>query len=77
MTHLKERKYLLGCWLRTLREKHGLSQEEFAAKIGLSLSDYRPIELGICRPAKFKTLERISQVFDVELDVLVAGLQVY
>ena len=77
MTPLKERRYLLGCWLQTLREKHGLSQEEFAAKIGLSFSDYRPIELGICRPAKFKTLERISQVFDVDMDVLMLGLQTY
>lgn len=77
MTQLKERKYLLGIWLRTLRHKHGLTQVEFASKIGLTVDDYHPIELGLCRPAKLKTFELISKNFDVEMDVLMLGLQTY
>ena len=77
MTQLKERKYLLGNWLRTLRLKHNLTQVEFASRIGLTADEYRPIELGLCRPAKLKTFELISQNFDVEMDVLMLGLQTY
>lgn len=77
MTQLKERKYLLGNWLRTLRLKHNLTMAEFASKIGLTVVEYRPIELGLCRPAKLKTFELISKNFDVEMDVLMLGLQTY
>ena len=77
MTQLKDRKYLLGIWLRTIRIRHDLTMAEFASKIGLTFDEYRPIELGLCRPAKLKTFELICKNFDIDMDLLMLGLQTY
>jgi len=48
--------------LKALRKKHGMTQEELAKKIGVSLSAVRHYENGRNLPSK-KTMEKICEIF--------------
>ena len=53
--------------IRILREEKQWSQEEFAAKLGLSVNGYRKIERGETR----LNIPRLQQLADVfEMDIL-------
>ncbi len=47
--------------LRELRKKTGLTQEQFAERIGISYKYYQQIELGNKRELRLSTLDRLAQ----------------
>jgi len=52
--------------LRELREKTGLTQEQFAERIGISYKYYQQIELGNKRELRLSTVDRLAKGLDVE-----------
>lgn len=58
--------------LRELRERHGLTQEQFAKIINKSKSSVNMYERGEREPS-FETAEAIADYFNVTLDSLVKG----
>ncbi|KAB8139072.1 helix-turn-helix transcriptional regulator [Gracilibacillus oryzae] len=55
--------------LSTLRKKHKHSRDDLASKLGVSYSTIAKYETGSREP-DFKTLEKISQIYDVTIDYL-------
>lgn len=60
MTELKQR-------LRQLREKHGLSQEEFAALSGFDYKFYQYVESPRKKQIWLETVDRIAAAYGMEL----------
>lgn len=60
---------MFGDRLKTLRNRKGLSQSEFAKQIGVSKSSVNMYERGEREP-NFETLEAIADYFNVDLDYL-------
>ncbi len=56
--------------LRTLRKRHGLSQQKLGEHIGLSQSFIKDLESGRKRP-NTRHLIKMSDLFGVSIDVLV------
>ncbi len=56
--------------LRTLRELNEFSQEEMAAKLGMSTNGYAKIERGV-RRLDIPKLEQIAEVFGMDLLALI------
>jgi transcriptional regulator with XRE-family HTH domain len=52
--------------LRELRKKTGLTQEQFAERIGLSYKYYQQIELGNKRELRLSTLDRLAKGLETE-----------
>ncbi|MFI8626366.1 helix-turn-helix domain-containing protein [Bacillus altitudinis] len=63
---------MLGDRLRSLREKHNLTQEQIAKKIGISRGTYAHYEINKLRP-DYETLIKITDIFNVSLDFLLTG----
>ncbi|KJF45767.1 MULTISPECIES: helix-turn-helix domain-containing protein [Bacillus] len=63
---------MLGDRLRSLREKHNLTQEQIAKKIGISRGTYAHYEINKRRP-DYETLIKITDIFNVSLDFLLTG----
>jgi transcriptional regulator with XRE-family HTH domain len=61
----------LGNKVRTLRKKHGYSQEDMLS-FGFSTRHWQQIEAG--RPITVSTLLRICEVFELPMAKLVRGL---
>ncbi|WP_144526170.1 helix-turn-helix domain-containing protein [Bacillus pumilus] len=61
---------MLGDRIRSLREKHNLTQEQIAKKIGISRGTYAHYEINKRRP-DYETLIKIAEIFDVSTDYLV------
>jgi len=61
----------LGCRVRDIRKRKGLSQEDMIS-FGFSARHWQQIEAG--RPITVKTLLRISAAFDLPLVRLIRGL---
>ncbi|MBQ3755124.1 MAG: helix-turn-helix transcriptional regulator [Clostridia bacterium] len=59
----------LGGKLKELRLNVGLTQEELAAKLGLSRVNYTRYENGKVRP-DYETLVKLADFYDVSLDEL-------
>ncbi|MBF0752115.1 MULTISPECIES: helix-turn-helix domain-containing protein [Pasteurellaceae] len=57
--------------IRQLREKHRLSQESMAEKLGMSVTGYAKIERGEVR-STLPRLEQISEVFEMDICELLA-----
>ena len=53
--------------LRQLREAHGLSQEAFAERSGISYKYYQAVEAGRKRELRLSTLERLAQAYGIEV----------
>lgn len=53
--------------LKNFRQKHDLTQQEMATKLGISKSYYIAIELGNANPS-FKVANAIHEVFKDEYD---------
>jgi len=62
MTTLKK----LGVRLRELRDKHGLTQEEFGAIAGFSQKHYQQIESGNKKQIWLETVERLAAAYGLE-----------
>ena len=62
MTTLKK----LGNRLKELREKHGLTQEEFGAISGFSQKHYQQIESGNKQQIWLETVERLAAAYGIE-----------
>jgi len=58
--------------LKSLRSHLSLTQEEFSAKIGIHRVTLAKLEKGIFKP-EFSTLEKICDVFKVNIGWLVSG----
>lgn len=56
--------------IKELRERHNLTQKEFADKVGLSVSTIRKYEKGKCIP-RTKNIIKIADAFGVSLESLV------
>lgn len=63
----------VGKRIRELRNKTGLSQEKFAAKIGMDRTYFASIELGK-RNVALKNIEKIANGLDVPLSDLFKGI---
>jgi transcriptional regulator with XRE-family HTH domain len=61
----------LGTKVRTLRKKHGYSQEDMLS-FGFSTRHWQQVEAG--RPITVTTLLRICEVFETSMAKLVRGL---
>ena len=53
--------------LRELREVHGLSQEAFAERSGISYKYYQAVEAGRKRELRLSTLERLARAYGIEV----------
>ncbi len=65
LTHLLAR-------LRQLREAHGLTQEAFAERSGISYKYYQAVEAGRKRELRLSTLERLARAYGLEVWQLLA-----
>lgn len=63
----------VGKRIRELRNKTGLSQEKFAAKIGMDRTYFASIELGK-RNVALKNIEKMANGLDVPLSDLFKGI---
>jgi transcriptional regulator with XRE-family HTH domain len=53
--------------LRQLRRIHGLTQEAFAERSGLSYKYYQAVEAGRKRQLRLSTLEKLAQAYGMEV----------
>jgi transcriptional regulator with XRE-family HTH domain len=58
--------------LKQLRLMHGLTQETFAEKAGLSYKYYQAVEAGRKRELRLSTLERLAAAYGLEVFQLLA-----
>ena len=58
--------------LRELREAHGLTQEAFAERSGISYKYYQAVETGRKRELRLSTLERLARAYRLEVWQLLA-----
>jgi len=58
--------------LRDLREAHGLTQEGFAERAGISYKYYQAVEAGRKRELRLSTLERLANAYGIEVWELLA-----
>ena len=66
---------IFGDRLKSLRNRKGLSQAEFAKQIGVSKSSVNMYERGDREP-NFETLEAIADYFNVDLDYLMGKSEI-
>ena len=66
---------MFGDRLKSLRNRKGLSQAEFAMQIGVSKSSVNMYERGEREP-NFETLETIADYFNVDLDYLMGKSEI-
>ena len=59
---------LTACRLRSLREKHGLSQQKVAEYLGISRTAYNKYESGAIRPTR--KLDKLAALFGVSADYI-------
>ncbi len=64
-----------GDRVRALREQAGLSQDEFAARIGMLRQNLSKIETGETRLPTKATQERIASGFDLDFDQFIARMR--
>jgi transcriptional regulator with XRE-family HTH domain len=53
--------------LRELRRRHGLSQEAFAERAGMSYKYYQAVEAGRKRNLRLSTLETLAAAYGLEV----------
>jgi transcriptional regulator with XRE-family HTH domain len=58
--------------LKQLRQVHGLTQEAFAEKAGISYKYYQAVEAGRKRELRLSTLERLASAYGLEVYQLLA-----
>ena len=68
-------KNMIGKYLRALRRRRGMSQQELALALGVSKQTISNWEVGRKVP-RMKTIEKIANVFGVSRNSILAGLPV-
>jgi len=58
--------------LKELRRVHGLTQEQFAEKAGMSYKYYQAVETGRKADLRLSTLERLAKAYGLEVCQLLA-----
>ena len=58
--------------LKRLRVKHGLTQEDFSERSGISYKYYQAVEGGRKRDLRLSTLERIAAAYGIGVHELLA-----
>jgi len=61
--------------LKRLRAKHGLTQEEFAERSGISYKYYQAVEGGRKRELRLSTLERIAAAYRIGVHELLSPVE--
>jgi transcriptional regulator with XRE-family HTH domain len=61
--------------LKELRKSHGLTQEEFSERSGISYKYYQAIEGGIQRDLRLSTWERLAKAYGIELWQLFSSVE--
>lgn len=60
----------IACNIKAIREFHGISQEQFAARAGVSRSLISLVEIGTVVPSR-DLIDRVVEHFDISFDKLV------
>lgn len=68
-------KNMIGKYLRDLRRRRGMSQQELALALGVSKQTISNWEVGSKVP-RMKTVEKIANIFGVSRNSILAGLPV-
>ena len=58
----------IGTKIRKLREAKNLSQNDLALELGISQTTLHNIEIGVPQKISFLLMDKISQIFDKDLD---------
>jgi transcriptional regulator with XRE-family HTH domain len=58
---------ILVARLLELRRRHGLSQEAFAERAGMSYKYYQAVEAGRKRQLRISTLEKLAAAYGIEV----------
>lgn len=53
--------------LKDLRKIHGVTQEQFAERTGISYKYYQAIETGVKKELRISTLERLADAYGIEV----------
>jgi transcriptional regulator with XRE-family HTH domain len=53
--------------LKELRKIHGLTQEQFSERTGISYKYYQAIETGAKKELRISTLERLAKAYGIEV----------
>ena len=68
-------RYMIGKYLRDLRRRRGMSQQELALALGVSKQTISNWEVGRKVP-RMRTVEKIANIFGVSRNSILAGLPV-
>jgi transcriptional regulator with XRE-family HTH domain len=58
--------------LKELRKIHGVTQEKFSERTGISYKYYQAIETGVKKELRISTLERLADAYGIEVWELLA-----
>jgi transcriptional regulator with XRE-family HTH domain len=58
--------------LKELRKIHGITQEQFAERTGISYKYYQAVETGVKKELRISTLERLAAAYGIEVWQLLA-----
>jgi transcriptional regulator with XRE-family HTH domain len=58
--------------LKELRKIHGVTQEQFSERTGISYKYYQAIETGVKKELRISTLERLADAYGIEVWQLLA-----
>ena len=58
--------------LKELRKIHGITQEQFSERTGISYKYYQAIETGVKKELRISTLERLAAAYGIEVWQLLA-----
>jgi transcriptional regulator with XRE-family HTH domain len=58
--------------LRELRKVHGITQEQFSERTGISYKYYQAVETGVKKELRISTLERLAEAYGIEVWELLA-----
>jgi len=53
--------------LKELRKIHGITQEEFSERTGISYKYYQAVETGVKKELRISTLERFADAYGIEV----------
>jgi transcriptional regulator with XRE-family HTH domain len=53
--------------LKELRKIHGVTQEQFSERTGISYKYYQAVETGVKKELRISTLERFAEAYGIEV----------
>ena len=53
--------------LKELRKIHGITQEQFSERTGISYKYYQAVETGVKKELRISTLERLADAYGIEV----------